>query len=179
MRARINAKEYFCVMSILTRGFAALLAAAIIIAAPGAAVAEEHKVDRHAGYYYPPVTSSETYEARAATMPDADRSQRLKFINNLTEQILSRPYPPEYAIFAKGDEAQKLIIVGQQPGAIGTIYRARALLATLTAVARTSRLFNEFGVQEYFTFFDLARLFGFERITISDGESFSHQIFLE
>jgi len=46
-------------------------------------------------------------------------------------------------------------------------------------VARTSRLFNEFGVQEYFTFFDLAKLFGFARITISDGEAFSHQIILE
>lgn len=63
-------------------------------------------------------------------MPDTDRSQRIKFINNLTEQLLSRPYPPQYAIFAKGDEAQKLIIVGQQPGALGTIYRARALFAT-------------------------------------------------
>ena len=46
-------------------------------------------------------------------------------------------------------------------------------------MARRSRLFQEFGVQEYFTFFDLARLFGFTRITISDGESFSHQIYLK
>ena len=152
---------------------------AVLGAASGGATAEEGKIDRHAGYYYPPLTSSETYEARATIMPDADRSQRLKFINNLTEQILSRPYEPQYAIFAKGDEAQKLIIVGQQPGSIDTIYRARALLATLTAVARTSRLFQEFGVQEYFTFFDLARLFGFERITISNGVEFSHQIYLK
>ena len=60
-----------------------------------------------------------------------------------------------------------------------TIYRARALLATLTAVARSSRLFQEFGVQEYFTFFDLARLFGFDRITVSNGIDFSHQIYLK
>ena len=72
-----------------------------------------------------------------------------------------------------------MIIVAQQPGVIGTIYQARAFMATLTAVARSSRLFQEFGVQEYFTFFDLARLFGFERITISDGDTFSHQIYLE
>ena len=169
--------------SIVTRSLASMIAAAMMIAvfgaASGAAVAEEKITDSHAGYYYPPLTSSETYEARATIMPDADRSQRLKFINNLTEQLLTRPYPPQYAIFAKGDEAQKMIIVGQQPGVIGTIYRARALLATLTAVARSSRLFNEFGVQEYFTFFDLARLFGFERITISDGVDFSHQIHLK
>jgi len=171
------------VKSTLIRSLAGMMAAAMVIAvlgaASGVAVAEENKIDRHVGYYYPPIASSETYEARSTTMPDADRSQRLKFINNLTEQILTRPYPPQYAIFAKGDEAQKLIIIGQQPGVIGTIYRARALLATLTAVARTSRLFQEFGVQEYFTFFDLARLFGFERITISDGVDFSHQIYLK
>ena len=161
-------------MRISLRKFIALCAAAMMIMVTGTAVAQEENGDRHTGYYYPPITSSEVYEARAAVMSDADRSERIRFINNLTEQILSRPYPPQYAIFAKGDEAQKLIIVAQRPGVIGTIYQARALLAMLTAVARSSRLFQEFGVQEYFTFFDLARLFGFERITISDGDTFSH-----
>jgi hypothetical protein len=153
-----------------------LAVAAALSASAGTALAQEDSDDRHAGYYYPPITSSEVYEARAAVMPDADRSERLNFINNLTEQLLSRPYPPQYAIFAKGDEAQKMIIIAQKPGVISTIYRARALLATLTAVSRSSRLFQEFGVQEYFTFFDLARLFGFEQITISDGDTFTHQI---
>jgi hypothetical protein len=163
-------------MANFARGFAAIFAAVAMIAALGAAEAEEIKADRHAGYYYPPISSSETYGARAVTMADTDRSQRLKFVNNLTAQLLTRPYPPDYAIFAKGDEAQKLIIVAQRGGAFSNIYQARALL---TAVARSSRLFNEFGVQEYFTFFDLAKLFGFERITISDGDTFSHQIILE
>lgn len=166
-------------MSNFARGIAASVAAAVIIATLGAAWAEEGKPDRHAGYYYPPITSSETYEARAVVMADSDRSQRIKFINNLTEQLLSRPYPPEYAIFAKGDEAQKMIIVARRAGTFNTLYQARALLATLTAVSRSSRLFNEFGVQEYFTFFDLAKLFGFVRITISDGDTFTHQIYLE
>jgi|TARA_B100000315_G_C14568927_1_gene584449 hypothetical protein len=167
------------VISNLARALAVIMALAMIIAVPGVAEAEEQKADRHAGYYYPPITSSETYEARAVVMADADRSQRIRFVVNLTEQLLSRPYPPEYAIFAKGDEAQKMIIVAQRPGAMDTIYRARALLATLTAVARSSRLFQEFGVQEYFTFFDLARLFGFDRITVSNGIDFSHQIHLK
>ena len=161
------------------RGSAALFAAAIMIASLGVASAEEAAPDRHAGYYYPPITSSETYEARAVAMADAERSQRIKFINNLTAQLLARPYAPEYAIFAKGDEAQKMIIVARRPATFTTLYQARALLATLTAVSRSSRLFNEFGVQEYFTFFDLAKLFGFVRITISDGDTFSHQINLE
>ena len=135
--------------------------------------------DRHAGYYYPPTVTQETYTARAVPLAEANRSTRIQFVVNLTQQSLARPHAPQYAIFAKGDEAEKLIIVGLAPGSMSTIYRARAVLATLTSIARASRLFNEFGVQEYFTFFDLAKLFGFEKITVSDGDSFSHQITLE
>ena len=53
----------------LTPGLAGILAAALMITALGAALAEEQMKDRHAGYYYPPTTSSETYEARATTIP--------------------------------------------------------------------------------------------------------------
>lgn len=144
-----------------------------------AAGAEPDPDDRHAGYYYPPVVTSEVYTARAVPLAEASRSARIQFVVNITQQILARPHAPEYAIFAKGDEAEKLIIVGLKPGSLSTIYRARAVLAMLTSIARASRLFNEFGVQEYFTFFDLAKLFGFEKITVSDGDEYSHQIILE
>ena len=36
--------------------------------------------DRHEGYYYPTVTSRETYVARAITLPDSDRARRIGFI---------------------------------------------------------------------------------------------------
>jgi len=135
--------------------------------------------DRHAGYYYPPNATTETYSSRAVPMAEANRQTRIQFVVSLTQQMLSKPHAPEYAIFAKGEDAEKLIIVGLRPGSLGTIYRARAVLAMLTSVARSSRLFNEFGVADFFTFFDLARLFGFTQITVSDGDSFSHQIFIE
>ena len=56
---------------------------------------------------------------------------------------------------------------------------ARALFANLTAVARTTPIFQEYGVEEFFTFFDFAKMLGYTQITISNGRDFTHQVFLE
>ena len=135
--------------------------------------------EHHAGTYYPQPQTVETYEARATTLPDASRTQRLAFVTALTDQMLSNPYPPQFAIFAKGTNAEKLIIVGLYDNAYNTIYRARALFAMLTAVARTTKLFQEYKVEELFTFFDLCKLLGFEQITITDGREFAHQVIIK
>ena len=149
-------------------------------AAMAAAVAEAPaKQDRQSGYYYPPLTSRETYTARAQTLKGASRNTRLGFVTALTKQQLGRHYAPNTAIFAKGEEAEKLIIVALETGVISTLYQGRALLAQLTAMSRLSPLFSELGVQGYFTFFDLAKLLGFKTITLSDGAAWSHQIVIQ
>ena len=140
---------------------------------------EDHDYDRHAGYYYPPPQTRETYKAQAITLPDSDRKRRLGFVTAMTASMVAGNYPPPFAIFAKGDDAEKLIIVSVRAGAYDTIYRGRALLAMLTAIARTTPIFSEFGVEDVFTFFDLAKLLGFQKITISDGDKYAHQIFIE
>jgi hypothetical protein len=80
---------------------------------------------------------------------------------------------------ARGEEAEKLIIVALQDGPIDTLYRARAVLAELTAMARTLPVFAEFGARDRFTFFDLAKILGFRKITITDGRDFAHQVIIE
>lgn len=135
--------------------------------------------DRHAGYYYPQPASSETYEARALTLADSDRNRRLGFVTIMTRELLSRPYQPDFAVFAKGEQAEKLIIVGFEDGRLDTVYRARALFANLTAMARESELFRDYGVQDVFTFFDLCKLLGFVQITVTDGRDFAHQVFIK
>ncbi|MFQ5784476.1 MAG: molybdopterin-guanine dinucleotide biosynthesis protein A [Alphaproteobacteria bacterium] len=135
--------------------------------------------DRHAGYYYPPPASTEVYRARTMTLANVNRETRLGFVAGLTQQMLSRSYPPQYVIFAKGDEAEKLIIVSLYDDHLDTVYRARALFAMLTSVARLTRFLTELGVADFFTFFDLAKLLGFTRITISDGDAFAHQVIIE
>lgn len=158
---------------------AALVLATLLLAATAAGPAwAQDESDRHTGYYYPEPKSEETYVARARTAPQASREARIEFVTGLTTQQLRAPYPPQFAIFAKGETAQKLIIVSLNDTSIGTIYRARALLAQLTAQVRATQLFREMGVADFFTFFDMAKMMGFEQITISDGETFSHQVFI-
>ena len=144
-----------------------------------ATVTAAHAAERHAGYYYPTPGSTETYKARTITIADADRKMRLGFIVGITRNMLAAPYAPRFVIFAKGEQAEKMIIIALDDDYIGTIYRARALLAQLTSIARTTPLLQELGLADFLTFFDLVKLLGFSRITISDGDQFAHQILLE
>ncbi len=111
-------------------------------------------------------------------MPGANRKRRVAFIVHVVNERLQRPYPPTYSLFPKGGRAHKLIIVSNLPGQLNTIYRVRALLATMTSVARSLPIFREHAVEDDFTFLDLMKMLGFESVTVSDGESFTHQIIL-
>lgn len=161
----------------------AVALAFLLLAAPAAALfgnaGSARAEDRHEDYYYPSPVTSETFASRAQVMPEAERATRLGFVTGLTQQLLSRPYPAGYVIYAKGAEAEKMIIVAVGENGFRTLYQARALLAELTAVARSTSLLQELAVEDIFTFFDLARLLGFSQITISNGIDFSHQIELE
>ena len=155
------------------------LAGLVVALCLGSAASNGSAEDRHVGYYYPPPGSQETYTARSRTLEEANRSLRLGFVTGVAQQLQSRPYPPTAAMFAKGAEAEKLIIVALEDGRIDTIYRARALFANLTAVSRTTPMFQDFGVEELFTFFDFAKMLGFAQITITNGRDFAHQVVLE
>jgi hypothetical protein len=150
-----------------------------LLIAGGGAVAAAQPADRLEGYYYPKINSHETYVSRAKTLEDSTRTRRLGFVTGLTEQLADMPYAPSYAIFAKGNEGNRLIIVAYNDGELNTVYRARALLASLTALARLTPLFQQLQVEELFTFFDLCKLLGFTTITISDGRHFTHQVVLK
>ena len=152
---------------------AAALGALVSLAGPASAD------DRHAGYYYPQPQSTEVYYPRATPLPEANRDRRLGFITGITTAQLRAPYPPTHVLYAKGAESEKLVIVALQDGYIDTIYRARALLAAMTAQARATPIFTELQAESTFTFFDMAVLLGFKQITMSDGQSFAHQVTFE
>jgi hypothetical protein len=156
-----------------------ILFAALTILLAGVSFHSARADDPQAGYYYPKPKSTETYQARVATMPDADRSQRIAFITGVAKEIASRPYAAGYLVFAKGDEADKLIIVGMQDGSLSTVYRARALLASLTASARSTQFFQQNTIADYATFLDFLKLLGFKQVTITDGVAFAHQVKIE
>lgn len=149
------------------------MAAVLLQANPG------HAADRYVGYYYPKPVQIEVYRPRVRTLPNMDRKKRIGFVTTLANHSLALPYPPEYAIFAKGGRADKLILVSTKPNQLNTVFRVRALLATLTSVARTSAALNELGTADLLNFFDLVHMLGFRRVTVSDGESFTHQVDLK
>lgn len=164
----------------MKRLWGAAFLALMMIANAGPALAQQPRErDRHEGYYYPTIKSRETYDSRAQSLPDSDRQRRLSFVSLLAQQQAERPYPPRYAMFAKGEEAEKFILVGFENSGINTIYRARALFAAMTNLARLTPLFQELQVDDLFTFFDLLKLLGFTQITVSDGDKFTHQITLK
>lgn len=132
--------------------------------------------DRHVGYYYPEPQTSEVYSARVPTLPGSDRIRRIGFVTVMTNEMLKNPYPPQFAIYAKGTGAEKMIITALNENTYNTLFRARGLFAMLTAVARGTQLFRDDPEADRYTFFDLAHLLGFEQITFTDGASFAHQI---
>jgi hypothetical protein len=135
--------------------------------------------DRHAGYYYPEPVTKEVYRPRSRKVMGANKQARIALVANIANVVLNTAgYPPQYAIFSRGERQEKLIIVGIRDGAYNTIFRTRALLAQLTAVARTTRVIQEQMKPGDLTFLDLLNLMGFEQMTISDGKSFSHQIII-
>lgn len=134
--------------------------------------------DPREGYYYPPVTSSETFKRSLGATPPAGRSVRTAFINEVTKAQLAAPESPRFVIFAKGRESEHMIIIALDDEIFRTPFRARALLAQLTANARGSSFFKNSNLRFLATWFDLAKLLGFQDIVISDGATWSHRVVL-
>jgi hypothetical protein len=163
----------------------AIAAAALLLAVPAMAqtkpaatkpVAAAPADDKYVGYYYPKPNSTEVYESAMKTIDGVDRAQRIQFVTVVSQGTIQSAYRVPYAVFAKGEKADKLIIVGLAPNEFGTIYRMRALLANMTTMSRMSPFFQERTVAEDATFFDLLKLLGFTSVTITDGDKLTHQV---
>jgi hypothetical protein len=169
----------------MMKSFAAALVLGLLVA--GTASAQDKKPvkpvaataaseDRYVGYYYPKPSLTEPYESTLKTIDGVDRPQRVQFVTVISQGTLQSAYRVPYAVFVKGEKADRLIIVGLQQGELNTVYRQRALLANMTTMARLSPFFQEHTVAEDSTFFDLLKLLGFSSVTITDGDKSAHQV---
>ncbi|MGB0672104.1 MAG: hypothetical protein ACPGNT_11465, partial [Rhodospirillales bacterium] len=145
----------------------------------GAQAAGLRDQDPYAGYYYPIPAQIEDVRSPAHPLPGVNRTRRIAFITHIVTDMMSKPFPPTVTLFAQGRDAEQLIIISNREGRLNTLYRVRALLALLTASARVSPIFRELNVEDRFTFIDLAKMLGFSRLTLSDGDRFAHQIRIE
>jgi hypothetical protein len=148
----------------------AVIAAAAAMAA-FAALGQERE-----GYYYPPISSEERFERVLAEGVRSSRNERVGFVTQVTTQQLQAPYPPRYAIFAKGSDADELIVVALDDEIFATLQRARAVMAQLSAPARMTDFFQRHRVADQATFYDMVKAMGFATLTVSDGRTWSHRI---
>lgn len=132
--------------------------------------------ERYVGYYYPKPTSTETYTSQMQAINGVGRAERIQFVTVVSQGTLQSNYRVPYAVFAKGERADHMIVVGLHSGELNTIYRIRALLANMTTMSRTSPFFQQHTVAEDATFFDLLKLLGFQDVTVTDGEKITHQV---
>ena len=135
--------------------------------------------DRREGYNYPPILSEEVFIREIATPPRSNRAVRTNFINEITKAQLAAPANPRIAIFAKGSDAEHMVIIALDDEIFKTLYRARAQMAQLTSNARGTDFFRSENLQYTATWFDLAKLLGFADIVLSDGDTWSHRIILQ
>lgn len=153
----------------------AALLIALLLAVPTVAPSQEAD-DRRADYYYPPITSTERFRRVMTAPPRSDRSDRIGFVDALTRGQIAAAYAPRFAVFAKGDEAEHLIVVALADGVFDTLFRARAVMAQLSVPVRATQFFAAQGLDDRATFYDMLRMIGFETLTISDGRTWSHRV---
>ena len=150
-----------------------LLAVLCIVWVSAPSVAQE---DRYVGYYYPTITSNEVFDRVIPSPRVANRFIRVDFVTQLTNGQLAAPGSPRFAMFAKGEAASQLVIVGLQDDTFKTLFRARAVMAQMTANVRSLPMFEGEGLQFYVTFYDLLQLLEFDSLVLTDGESWSHRV---
>lgn len=132
--------------------------------------------DDRSGYYYPEITSTEVFDRALNNPPPANRAVRANFITEVTRAQLAAPEDPRFAIFAKGTEAEHMVIVALNDEVFRTLYRARAVMAQLSSNARGTEFFRKNNLHVVATWYDLAKMLGFEDIVISDGVTWSHRV---
>jgi len=141
--------------------------------------APDAATDRHAGDYTQNRIAFISIRHGPAPLPDMNRQRRIAFVISISTDALSKLYAPAYFFFAKGGDAEKLIIVNNQTGRLDAVYRARALLATMTSIARTMPILREHQVRDWFTFLRSGEMMGFEKVALSDGNAFAHQVIVK
>ncbi|WP_282609863.1 hypothetical protein [Pelagibius sp. Alg239-R121] len=125
---------------------------------------------------YPDITSSEDYISPLDSNHDQDAGSRAALVAALTDQQLNRGYPPQAALILTGIDSEELAVVSLHRNVLTTQFQARAYINQLAPSLRNLPVVTTSGATLKHNTLDLLKLFGFRRVVVSDGESFSLQI---
>ena len=106
----------------------------------------------------------------------SNRFVRVDFVTQLTKGQLSAQAAPRFALFAKGETANHLVIVGLHNDTFETLFRARAVMAQMTANVRSLPMFDGEALQFFVTFYDLLQFLEFDSLVLTDGRNWAHKV---
>lgn len=152
---------------------AAIFIACLASGSAGEARADE---DKYADYYYPPVTSEETFSRVMTEGKDGGQEVRVNFVTAITKAQLATPESPRFVIFEKGADSENLIIVALDDEVFRTVFRARALLAQMTSNMRGTDFFRKQNLHLEGTLYDMLQVMGFATLVVSDGATWAHRV---
>ncbi|MDW3222598.1 MAG: hypothetical protein R8G34_06855 [Paracoccaceae bacterium] len=132
--------------------------------------------ERYVGYYYPEITSEETFDRVVRASQGSGKAVRIDFVNVLTRAQLDAPETPRFVFYAKGEASSTLILTALDDEVFSTIFRARAIMAQMTVAVREGGFFRQEELQYVATFYDLLQLMQFDELVISDGHSWAHKV---
>lgn len=125
---------------------------------------------------YPEITSNEDYISPLDSFADQDASSRAALVAAITDQQLNRGYPPQAALVLNGVNSEELAVISLHRGTLATPFQARAYMVQMAPSLRSLPVVAASGASRKHSTLDLLKLFGFRRIVVSDGETFSLQI---
>ncbi|MEO1304338.1 MAG: hypothetical protein AAFV37_05130 [Pseudomonadota bacterium] len=126
------------------------------------------------GYAYPEPLSGEQIETLVQDTIVPPRALRVQIATSILMMESQRPYAPSFFPITEGDEAETLVLMDTGTLGLDNRYKARAFVSVTTSLIRNNPIFLEHGVQNEASIFDMLKIWGFERLVVTNGDDFSH-----
>ena len=133
-----------------------------------------------AGYqFYPTPKGIENYKSRRRVLSNTQNKTRIVFVNNILRSFFQRGAQERVLVFAKGKNAENMIIMDSVDGNLSTIFKVRAFIEVLPVLLRNTPIYRKFKNNEIPPFLDLAKMNGFKTVTFTDGDKYSYKFILK
>jgi len=127
------------------------------------------------GYTYPKPQQVEVVETLVNQTQALPYQVRVQVATSILEMGSQRPYFPNMVPVIEGDDSKTLVLVDLGDANIDSVYKARAMVSAVTSLMRNNPLFLEYGVESDATMFDMLKIWGFERLIVTNAKDFSHE----
>ncbi|MEM9738518.1 MAG: hypothetical protein AAF829_01520 [Pseudomonadota bacterium] len=131
------------------------------------------------GYTYPAPAFTETVSTIVGQVQPGPPELRVQITSVMMAMEAQRPHPPTFFPVIEGDRNEVLVIMSVGVMNIDTPYKARAFASILSSLMRNNPLFVEYGVENYASVFDMLKIWGIERLVVTNGDEFAHEFVIE